>query len=138
MASGFRLFQTIQLGFCTRQDAFHGSVRQEKARHGCRTRKSCYLSTLSRDFDRRLNLQWNGFGGKFEADVDTDNVASALREVKEECGLELQDMHHLGCLLFVADGRERSIVIDVFVATQWHGEPKESVRPSRCHLLKLM
>lgn len=74
----------------------------------------------------------NGFGGKFEPDVDSSIRASAARELLEEACLSTTavDMVPEGVLLLetLADPEQAILEIWVFTVQIWEGEVAEYVK----------
>ncbi|KAI0220527.1 Nudix (Nucleoside diphosphate linked moiety X)-type motif 1, partial [Massospora cicadina] len=68
--------------------------------------------------------KWNGFGGKVQAGETIE--AAALREVKEEAGIEIKRMERIGLLEFVFSGRTQALVTHLFLATEYLGSVTES------------
>jgi 8-oxo-dGTP pyrophosphatase MutT (NUDIX family) len=69
--------------------------------------------------------KYNGFGGKVEEGEEI--MEAALRELKEECGIDAFDVEHLGELTFLFKHKpEWNQVVHVFLSEQWTGEPTES------------
>jgi 8-oxo-dGTP pyrophosphatase MutT (NUDIX family) len=65
---------------------------------------------------------WNGTGGKIEANESVEDAAK--REAKEEFGVELNKVENVGETLFVfKDGLE--IHCHIFVCRDWKGEAVE-------------
>ena len=65
---------------------------------------------------------WNGTGGKIEVNESVED--GAIREAKEEFGVELKKVEKMGETLFVfKDGLE--IHCHIFICTSWNGEPIE-------------
>ena len=89
--------------------------------------------------------KWNGFGGKVELDVDSSVVASAARELEEECGIRLLPnpegggppfgLQHVGLLFFqypTEEGGSKTYQVHV-LATVWDNrciDPSSAIRPS--------
>jgi 8-oxo-dGTP pyrophosphatase MutT (NUDIX family) len=69
--------------------------------------------------------KWNGYGGKVN-DNET-SVQAAVREVKEESGLVIQekDLEHVACIQFFFE-QEHKFTCDVYLARTWEGEPVET------------
>jgi len=100
--------------------------------------KKLTLVTVTRDnkillgYKKRGFAQgnWNGFGGKVEAGEGVQE--SALRELKEECGISPRQIFQRGILNFYNpfnSGEE--LEVHLFVVNDFAGEPQESdeVRP---------
>lgn len=71
--------------------------------------------------------KYNGFGGKFEEGETA--VAAAVRELKEECGLAVQeaDLEYVGELQFVFPASpELDHDVQLYVVYTWQGEPQET------------
>ena len=68
--------------------------------------------------------KWNGFGGKVGGDESIE--AAAKREVLEECGLTVEEMHGVGKLDFTFEGGSDVLEVNIFDVTKWSGEPIES------------
>lgn len=73
--------------------------------------------------------KWNGFGGKSKEGEDIKEAA--LRELKEECGLEAkpEDLDHRATLAFRSiykDKLQLNWDVDVFLLHEWSGEPVET------------
>jgi 8-oxo-dGTP diphosphatase/2-hydroxy-dATP diphosphatase len=67
--------------------------------------------------------KWNGFGGHVEADESIEEAAR--REVKEECGLVVNDLEKIGLVIFISPIRTK-IEAHIFKATDYEGEPVET------------
>jgi 8-oxo-dGTP pyrophosphatase MutT (NUDIX family) len=67
--------------------------------------------------------KWVGFGGGRE-DCDADALNTAIREVKEETGLEVIGLQEAG--LIKARRPDRELLIHIFVTHDWQGEPVET------------
>lgn len=66
----------------------------------------------------------NGLGGKVE--VDEDIASSALREVREEAGIEVSQLALRGTVTFSDFGPKREQwLVFVFLATAWTGDVAE-------------
>jgi len=73
--------------------------------------------------------RWNGAGGKFDAEKDKDIIDTAIRETKEEIGVEIKNPEKIGIFHFrFADEEKQHGNQDVclYVAKEWDGEPVES------------
>jgi 8-oxo-dGTP diphosphatase/2-hydroxy-dATP diphosphatase len=68
--------------------------------------------------------RWNGFGGKLLEGESLEE--SARREVKEECGIEIEEMELVGVLDFEYVGKDKSMEVNIFKITQFAGDPKET------------
>lgn len=85
---------------------------------------SVLLGLKKRGFGRG---KWNGFGGKIEPG-ETPREAAA-REISEECGLSVrpEDLVPAGHVTFFFSAEPSfDHDVEVFVATAWHGEPRET------------
>ena len=73
---------------------------------------------------------WNGFGGKGDAGESVDEAA--LRELREEAGIEAVDATVRGLLTFVYDDQSRPMEVRVYHASRFTGEPMETeeMRPA--------
>lgn len=71
--------------------------------------------------------KWNGVGGKFDFERDKDIFEAAIREMKEEIGVEVKNIEKVAILSFYFPYQnEWNQNVYVFFAKEWHGEPKES------------
>lgn len=72
--------------------------------------------------------RWNGTGGKFDPEKgDTSILGAAIRETKEEIGVEIKNPEKVGLFHFrFAEKEEWNQDVSLFVATEWAGEPTES------------
>lgn len=68
--------------------------------------------------------RFNGFGGKPD-DGETLEQA-AIREIKEEAGIEVRDLKSAGVATFLNSKREEVSVVHIFSASEFSGEPSES------------
>uniref|UniRef100_A0A1B6KAA9 Oxidized purine nucleoside triphosphate hydrolase n=1 Tax=Graphocephala atropunctata TaxID=36148 RepID=A0A1B6KAA9_9HEMI len=68
--------------------------------------------------------KWNGFGGKVEEGESI--IDAALREVKEECGLEPKDLTKIGTLEFQFLENPEIMKVNVFKSEVFTGEVAES------------
>ncbi|MDO8624651.1 MAG: 8-oxo-dGTP diphosphatase [Candidatus Diapherotrites archaeon] len=71
--------------------------------------------------------KWNGFGGKVEPNESV--ITAAVRELKEECGVDVRDsdLIEVGVFDFVtAKHSELSTRVHTFVVLKWTGAPVES------------
>ena len=71
--------------------------------------------------------KWNGYGGKIL--YDETPIQAAIRETKEECGIEVLPKHlrKMGELTFLMPHHAMGTqLVHVYVCDQWKGEPIES------------
>lgn len=68
--------------------------------------------------------KWNGFGGKIEQGETIDE--GAIREVKEECGLEVLSLQRVGYLVFKMNLDHKIMNVHVFESTHFTGEEATS------------
>ncbi len=78
--------------------------------------------------------RWNGFGGKV-AEGETIEEATR-REMREEAGIEVEEMDKVGVLQFRFAGDPETLQVHVFRAERYSGEPTESeeMRPEWFHV----
>ena len=69
--------------------------------------------------------KWNGLGGKLEAGESPEQCV--VREVREECGLEIVQPRYHGLLVF-ADFKQDDWYVFVFSADQFGGAAGRNVR----------
>ena len=73
--------------------------------------------------------RWNGAGGKFDAEKDKTILDAAIRETKEEIGVDVKNPEQVGLFHFkFAEEEKKKWNQDVFlfVAKDWAGTPEES------------
>jgi len=71
--------------------------------------------------------KWNGAGGKLDLEKDGDIFEAAIREIKEEIGIEVKDMEKVAIFNFYFPYQvDWNQTVHVFVSKNWQGEPKES------------
>jgi len=78
--------------------------------------------------------RWNGFGGKV---LDGETIEDAtIREVKEECHIEVTKLEKFGFLEFDAPHFDKIVVVHMFCALDFSGEPQESeeMKPQWFHI----
>ncbi len=68
--------------------------------------------------------RWNGFGGKVESLESVETAA--MRELKEEAGIEAQDLSEVAVIEFAIKGIPQIHEVHVFTVTAFVGEPTES------------
>lgn len=72
--------------------------------------------------------RWNGTGGKFDPEKgDKSILDAAVRETKEEIGVEVKNPKKVGLFHFKFAGKDEwSQDVSLFITDEWLGEPKES------------
>ncbi len=81
--------------------------------------------------------RWNGFGGKI---VNGENIEDAAkREMKEESGVEIENLKKIGIMEFEFKDNPEIIEVHVFKPDNFRGEPKESeeMKPQWFHFDKI-
>lgn len=70
--------------------------------------------------------RWNGMGGKIEPGETIKQAA--IRETREEVGIKITDFEKRAELIFneLHKGEREQIIVHVFVASSWQGEPQET------------
>lgn len=68
--------------------------------------------------------RWNGFGGKVQPDESIESAA--IREVREEAGIEVASLDKHGVIDFSFDYQPLRITAHIFRAAEFSGEPRES------------
>jgi len=70
---------------------------------------------------------YNGFGGKVE-DSDKSIKSAAIRELKEESGLQVEEdnLTEVARLIFTIQGIERTLKAHVFIAAAWKNHEYET------------
>lgn len=67
---------------------------------------------------------WNGFGGKVE---NKETVyQGAIREIKEECDLNVKQLRHIGVVRYEEDGNPQVSVVHIFTCCNFYGTPQPS------------
>ena len=71
-------------------------------------------------------MEWTG--GKFDAEKGDKNIFdAAIRETKEEIGVEIKNPEKVGLFHFKFEDKEEwDQDVTLFIATEWSGEPSES------------
>ena len=72
--------------------------------------------------------RWNGTGGKFDPEKGDKNILdAAIRETKEEIGVEIKNPEKVGFYHFRFPHKpEWDQDVHLFLAKEWVGEPSES------------
>ncbi|EEH54149.1 uncharacterized protein MICPUCDRAFT_51290 [Micromonas pusilla CCMP1545] len=75
---------------------------------------------------------WNGFGGKVDLGIDASVEHAALRELREECGIDALDATRRGVLTFHYADAPNPMETHVFHASAFEGTVAESdeMRPA--------
>jgi 8-oxo-dGTP diphosphatase/2-hydroxy-dATP diphosphatase len=68
--------------------------------------------------------RWNGFGGKVEPGEGIE--AAAIREMKEESGVDVRNPEEVAVVEFTLRGLPQIHEVHVFMTEDWSGEPTES------------
>ena len=68
--------------------------------------------------------KWNGFGGKVENGETIEEATK--REMKEESGVEIEEMNKLGILEFEYQDGSGNMEVHIFYVTEFKGNPIES------------
>lgn len=68
--------------------------------------------------------KWNGFGGKVEEGETIEE--GAIREMKEESGVEIKKMNKLGILEFEYQDGSGNMEVHIFYVKEFKGSPIES------------
>lgn len=81
--------------------------------------------------------KWNGFGGKVEEGETIEEAA--IREVREESGVEIKRMNKLGIVEFCYQDGSGNMEVHIFRAKEFEGNPVESeeMKPKWFHVNKL-
>jgi len=71
--------------------------------------------------------RWNGTGGKFDQEKDKNIVETAIRETKEEIGVNVKNPEKVGLFHFRFPHKpEWDQDVHLFLAKEWQGNPQES------------
>lgn len=78
--------------------------------------------------------RWNGFGGKVSQTETIEEAAK--RELREEAGIEANNMEKLGIIDFEFDGNPEILEVHIFKSDNFSGEPSESeeMKPQWFHI----
>lgn len=78
--------------------------------------------------------RWNGFGGKVVAGETIEEAA--VREVKEEAGIDIGELNKRGVIEFEFQGNPETLEVHVFKADNFSGEPVETeeMKPQWFHV----
>lgn len=68
--------------------------------------------------------RWNGFGGKVSQGETIQEAAK--RELREEAGIEVNDLEKVGIINFEFDGNPEILEVHIFKSDAFSGEPTES------------
>lgn len=68
--------------------------------------------------------RWNGFGGKVDESETIESAA--VRELKEEVGIEAREMNTVGILEFSFENDPKVLEVHIFKVSDFEGEPTES------------
>jgi 8-oxo-dGTP diphosphatase/2-hydroxy-dATP diphosphatase len=68
--------------------------------------------------------RWNGFGGKVMADETIEDAAK--RELKEEAGIDVENLEKVGLMDFEFQGNPEIIEVNVFKSVNFSGNITES------------
>jgi 8-oxo-dGTP pyrophosphatase MutT (NUDIX family) len=74
--------------------------------------------------------RWNGFGGKVEPGESIE--AAAVREMREESGVEVSNLQERGIITFEFEDGQDPVEMHIFEPGRFSGEPAESdeMRPA--------
>lgn len=81
--------------------------------------------------------RWNGYGGKVEPGETIEQ--GAIREVREESSLEVQELEKVGLIDFEFQGEDEMLQVHIFSIKKYTGEPRETeeMRPQWFHMDEL-
>jgi 8-oxo-dGTP diphosphatase/2-hydroxy-dATP diphosphatase len=68
--------------------------------------------------------RWNGFGGKVAGGETIEEAA--IRETKEEAGIDVLNLTEVGVLEFEFKGNPQILEVHVFTTSEYTGSPSES------------
>ncbi|KAL4239744.1 Nudix (Nucleoside diphosphate linked moiety X)-type motif 1 [Mactra antiquata] len=74
--------------------------------------------------------RWNGFGGKVEKGETI--LQGAIRELREESGLQVTHLDEVGRLMFEFIGDPQLLEVHVFTGTKYTGVPTETNEMRPC------
>lgn len=93
---------------------------------GSQKEKELLLAMKKKGFGKG---KWNGVGGRLDFKKDKDIFDTAIRETKEEIGVEIKNMERVAILNFHylhLKNNEKEWPVHVFLVKDWQGEPKET------------
>lgn len=78
--------------------------------------------------------RWNGFGGKVSEHETIEDAAK--RELREEVGIEVQNLNKVGIIDFEFKGNPEILEVHIFRSDNFSGEPTESeeMKPQWFHV----
>lgn len=78
--------------------------------------------------------RWNGFGGKVSEGETIEEAA--LREIKEESNIEVDNINKVGIIEFEFQGNSEILEVHIFKSDSFLGEPSESeeMKPAWFHV----
>ncbi|MCK4525105.1 MAG: 8-oxo-dGTP diphosphatase [Candidatus Andersenbacteria bacterium] len=78
--------------------------------------------------------KWNGFGGKVEEGETIEEAA--IREMREESGVEIKKMNKLGIAEFIYQDGSGNMEVHIFYVKEFEGSPVESeeMKPKWFHV----